>query len=303
MDDRNKLPYEVVNKAKKDLRAHLRYGYDKFIPKKKVNHYYGIHPSSAANRNYYCPRKILLYKKALEVGFELPTVKGDPSATQTFQIGHAVHALYQDQFFGPTGKYEGSWKNKKTGEIVMGFMPDLDKPEPWKKWTYVEPRIKITKFNLSGEDIFNTFGSCDGILHRKEGKINKRYVLDIKTSNTRNFLYAKENGPKENYIVQLNIYMYALGIEQGLILYINKDNNDLLEFEIKLDKFLVETILEELTGELNWYGRKSELPPIHFKCKKDTSSTFKQCKFNSFCIGCETIEDAEEYMNEHRNTN
>ena len=83
-------------------------------------------------------------------------------------------------------------------------------------------------------------GSADGIV----GFEGVRGVLELKSINSLGF-YALFQ-PKSEHVLQLNVYMYCLGISRGLLLYECKDNQEIKEFFLKQDSGVLEPVLEKI---------------------------------------------------------
>ena len=83
-------------------------------------------------------------------------------------------------------------------------------------------------------------GHTDGII-----EINGiKGILEIKSINSSGFysLYS----PKEDHLIQVNVYMFCTGIERAVLLYECKDNQELKEFYVKLDAGILNPILNKI---------------------------------------------------------
>jgi hypothetical protein len=87
---------------------------------------------------------------------------------------------------------------------------------------------------------YNIRGHADGIIEISgaEG------VLEIKSINQNGFfsLFA----PKPEHLVQLNVYMFCLGIPRGVLLYECKNSQELKEFFVKQDEAILKPVLEKI---------------------------------------------------------
>jgi len=83
-------------------------------------------------------------------------------------------------------------------------------------------------------------GRADCILTDKE----KLYVVDLKSCSQ--WTFNKLEKPIYSHFYQLQFYMYFLNIEDGKLLYENKDNQNVKVFDMKLDKLLVEKELAKM---------------------------------------------------------
>ena len=73
-------------------------------------------------------------------------------------------------------------------------------------------------------------GHADGRLHID----GIDYLLEIKTVNARGFASLHE--PKEGHKMQTHAYMKSIGLQQAVIIYMNKDTSMLKEFVIPYDE-------------------------------------------------------------------
>ena len=89
-------------------------------------------------------------------------------------------------------------------------------------------------------------GHADGILDID----GKKGVLEIKSINSQGFYGLFE--PDEKHLIQVNVYMFCLEIPRGVILYENKDNQDLKEFFVKQDPKVIQPVLEKIKLVQNW---------------------------------------------------
>jgi hypothetical protein len=83
-------------------------------------------------------------------------------------------------------------------------------------------------------------GHTDGILEIE----SKTGVLEIKSINSMGFYSLYQ--PKNDHLIQINIYMFCLDIPRGLLLYENKDNQELKEFFVKQDPLILNPILDKI---------------------------------------------------------
>ena len=94
------------------------------------------------------------------------------------------------------------------------------------------------------------------------------YVVDVKTMSENSFrkLVDAQDIKKSHYVyyVQLQMYMDALGLEDGLILAYNKNNSEMAEVFCDLDpvfvreqKYRINTLRSSLRGEV--------VPPLEYK--------------------------------------
>lgn len=83
-------------------------------------------------------------------------------------------------------------------------------------------------------------GRADAVL--SDGK--ELYVLDIKSMNS--MIFRNLEAPKEENICQIQLYLHFFNIKKGILLYVNKDNQDLKEFVVEYNPKLVKGLLSSL---------------------------------------------------------
>ena len=87
---------------------------------------------------------------------------------------------------------------------------------------------------------YEIIGHTDGILSMGGVK----GILEIKSMNANTFYSTYE--PKEEHLIQVNIYMFCTGIERACLLYECKDDQALKEFYVKQDRAILDPILEKI---------------------------------------------------------
>ncbi len=83
-------------------------------------------------------------------------------------------------------------------------------------------------------------GRADAVL--SDGK--ELYVLDIKSMNSMLFRTLQE--PKEENVMQIQMYLHYFKISKGLLLYVDKDQLELKEFVVNYNPALCESLISEL---------------------------------------------------------
>jgi len=99
--------------------------------------------------------------------------------------------------------------------------------------------LVASEIDINANDIVK--GRLDCIITDGE----KNYIVEIKSMNLWSFQKLTE--PLNSHIFQLQFYLYFSNLENGMILYENKNTQINKIFPVKLDKPLVESKLKELT--------------------------------------------------------
>jgi hypothetical protein len=134
----------------------------------------------------------------------------------------------------------------------------------------VEREITIQNAKL------RTLGHADAVI-KIEGV---KYVLEIKSSNSRNFMLLTKE-PKHEHKMQLHDYMRCLNINQGIILYMDKDRGTLKEFVVHFDR---EFYMEHVFRRKNkFFKALHSLTPPKVEGFTLRSPPCSYCKYAGLC--------------------
>jgi hypothetical protein len=173
------------------------------------------HPSSDCT-----PPPSALYESAYRRLNNLPK-EGRTFSRKNGFVGHFWHQFLQHILVAKLGFAEPT-AIEATGIKVWGFDPDL---EP-TAFHYATGKADVAPCSIP-----------------KHGD----YVVDFKTMQSSQF---RQNGIpehfREKYMCQINIYMDWFGLDNGLIVCVNKDTpHDMKEFEYRRNDGLVEAIYDK----------------------------------------------------------
>jgi len=264
----------------------------------------GVHCSEMYK---FCPRR-----KMFE---ELDPIDGakdvDALTMARFNLGTALHDLYQNQYLGPSGILLGRWECKRCGFTVGGTDRDSWLPMPsgpcekcletakceciWSDdcsvekhcqlcplggfWRYVELPVR--------DEETGYVGHTDGILNT-----DPLSLLELKSAGPRSYRYLKK--PYDSHVLQASLYMRPLGLDQARIVYIdkaNEDDNIVKEFVVDYDEAAVERALA-LVRSYNAAREAKEFPPRILGC--DT----RNCPWASRCFDDDYVDALiEEWRN------
>jgi len=142
---------------------------------------------------------------------------------------------------------------------------------------YGIPEIKVTasEIDIPTRDLFH--GRADAIISIE----NKLYVVDIKSSN--DFKFQKLGIPDLAHIKQIQLYMHYFEISQGILIYENKNTQDLKEFLVEYDSDLCKKIISEFE-ELKYQIENDIMP------QKPKNLASWQCSYCDFKKECDRIE-------------
>jgi len=134
-------------------------------------------------------------------------------------------------------------------------------------------QVVAAEVNIPPQELIT--GRADAIL--SDGK--ELYVLDIKSINGQIFKSLQE--PKEEHINQIQLYLHFFKQKKGILLYVNKDTQDLKEFFVDYNPQIVQNLLKGL-GDLKIKIEKNIIPdripgwPEDWQCQ--------YCQFKEICL-------------------
>ncbi len=104
------------------------------------------------------------------------------------------------------------------------------------------------------------------------------YIVDIKSMNSMIFKTLEE--PKEEHINQIQLYMHYLDPKKGILLYVNKDTQELKEFQFDYNPKIANKLLKQLKTlktkiEANVIPEKLADWPRNWQCR--------YCQFSEVC--------------------
>lgn len=226
---------------------------------KKRDHSH-FHPSGFGS----CLRKVALEYFGMPKDAEI-----EPRVRRIFSAGHTHHDRMQKEF-AIMGILRGYWRCKRCGKLhgtenkwgifcprncgCEEVLPDdfkSKKLERYDLFNYEEISV--------GSDEYHFGGHCDGVIELVKDSEEDRYVVDFKTIRSEKFEFL--NAPDKVYITQIRIYMWLLGINQGIIFYEEKNSHGLKAYKVFQDPHVVEELKKN--SKLLWdLLQKKKIPTI-----------------------------------------
>ncbi len=145
----------------------------------------------------------------------------------------------------------------------------------------------VTEIKIPEQEIIS--GRADAILCLE----GENYVLDIKSMNS--MVFRKLSAPKEENIYQIQLYLHYFKIKKGILLYIDKDQQEIKEFIVEYDPNLVSQLLqgfEQLKNKIE----KDIVPVVLFDYP-----TNWQCSYCQYRQICDMASRQEISWNEFKN--
>lgn len=179
----------------------------------------------------------------------------------TFDVGHALHHWWQNNYLGPMQVLYGDWYCKRCDKVVhTGLQPQtcpVCNTDRRVVLDYAESSVR--------DDEMGYVGHCDGVLHLGD----YRAVFEFKTASPSEF--EKLDKPKVQHVVQAHAYMHGLKLQHTLVVYQNKGRQC--------------SWTKDASG---WHPGKPELRVFHVK--------FDQTLWDNYVKRCKDYKEANELV-------
>lgn len=120
-------------------------------------------------------------------------------------------------------------------------------------------------------NIYNLRFMCDGIIKHDD----EYYILEIKTEST--YKFDNHDSPFQAHKMQAACYSLALGIEQVIFLYENRDILQKKAFLVEVTDDMLDEVIDKI-AECNEYISSDIVPP-----KSDLPKDCQYCKYKRQC--------------------
>jgi hypothetical protein len=121
---------------------------------------------------------------------------------------------------------------------------------------------------------------------------DKKYMYEIKSKHSYGFKYLDLEGANRQHQMQTWFYLKALGIEEGRIFYVSKDDLRVADFKVELnDEQLAKDVLNELSIlNESWQKKIAPPPPLSHKDERGKEKDWRitYCRFHSKCTSQKT---------------
>ena len=147
---------------------------------------------------------------------------------------------------------------------------------------------------------YRVSGHIDGVVNTVEGP----FIIDIKTANAKSFNDMARNGPRDDYVAQVNAYMEATGIKQAFLWLYNKDTSHRMVLPVTHDEEVVKRVktrfLNAFKSTPDSLPEREYSPQEEIRNKKPTGRLYLpwQCSYCAFVQMCwpdfrQVVEDGK----------
>lgn len=168
---------------------------------------------------------------------------------------------------------------------------------------YLEPLVKDENLNIEGHA--DLLLNCDSLTEDRFSGVTITYnkdflpvkgqkvVADLKSIGSKSWKnqLIDKKGPYKEHLVQLTIYIHILNCDYGILMYENKDTQELLWYKVEKNDKWWEVIKEQANQMIQMASipEKKKLPPP--RCSSKTDYMCMDCDFKSLCHASDIWKD------------
>lgn len=148
------------------------------------------------------------------------------------------------------------------------------------RYVYAHPELKTEIVEKQGMEtkLYNPLISarflCDGLVRIKD----KLYIVEIKTMNSRKYAKAEQKGSMlDEHIEQATAYSIALGVNDVLYIYENRDNSQIRVYERHILDLHKQALINKIYT-IQTYKQNNQIPP-----KTEDISKCTYCEYKNRC--------------------
>jgi len=187
------------------------------------------------------------------------------------EVGMCIRKLYYSYKF-PKQIKPDLLKIFEVGDILHDFVVRVLRSEKNKD---IELLSWEMPFKLDVEN-FQISGRVDDLLVIKVS--GKTVLVEVKSCSFLNYVRK----PQKHHVLQLQLYMYATGVHNGILLYVEKNTLQTKVFTIDFDELIVKEALDRFK-ELHECLIANSIPVAEAKTNGDIKWVCKGCEYKEKC--------------------
>jgi CRISPR/Cas system-associated exonuclease Cas4 (RecB family) len=213
----------------------------------------------------------------------------DQRMERIFDNGHGMHLRWQE-YLAASRILRGCWTCTICGivygrDALLGILsPTVTEGPNWTCACGSKKELKYQEVLVSSEPRYNFEGHVDAIVDLRgtefqQGNECDVFVLDFKS--IKDDYFSELRHAKHEHVVQIHIYMWLLDLKAAVVLYENKDDQNVKEMFVPRDEALVARIKEESLWlvEVLKHGKLPPRPTGHSRSKIPC----RFCDFQELC--------------------
>jgi len=140
------------------------------------------------------------------------TEKPVAAELMTYDLGHAIHQLWRDNYLGPMRRLWGTWRCVRCDWDRDGVMP----------WTCAgcgQTRFEFEETLYIDREL-RIRGHSDGLLAGSDPHAPPKAILEIKSASSDS--WDKLTAPDGDHLDQTHVYMHGSGLREVMFIYVDK---------------------------------------------------------------------------------
>jgi CRISPR/Cas system-associated exonuclease Cas4 (RecB family) len=187
------------------------------------------------------------------------------------EIGNCVRKIWYSYKYPMEVKPDLA-KIFEVGNIMHDFVVEVLRSEKNKEVELLKSEFPL---KITGEN-FIISGRVDDLILVKES--GKSWVIEVKSTKSVDFVKK----PDAKHLMQLQLYMHATGIHNGMVLYIDKTNLKSKVFAAEYDEEKAKEIMERF-ATLHRLLSQNLLPIAEAKKKEERGWMCRYCEYGEKC--------------------
>ncbi len=160
----------------------------------------------------------------------------------------------------------------QVGLMFHDFIAEVLRSEKTPEVRLIQSEVP---FKLNFPD-FQISGRVDDVLLVERN--GEKLLVEVKS--TKLLSVVKE--PSPSHVMQIQLYMHALRIRNGMIVYVEKSSLQTKQYEVRYDPEYVKGVLERFR-KLHESLRNGKIPEPEAKLSKDTEWMCRYCEYTEEC--------------------
>lgn len=186
----------------------------------------------------------------------------DERALLIFENGHSFHNR-MEKIFRDAGVLIADELPIKNAELKISGRSDAIIRDP--EYVAKDGESTITLLGFNGEALYE--GVRDAVI-----------IVELKSINDNGFS-NRLSKPKPEHVRQLQLYMHLTGLKRGILLYENKNNQNLKEFEVPYDADIASEVINKIKN-VHTHVENKTLPDKEYE---RSSFECRYCDYKEIC--------------------
>jgi len=227
--------------------------------------------NKAGTKNYWAQRKMIDFDKMIDSHIAREHRAKQQGRYYPSEIGSCLRKIWYS-YKRPMEVKPDLAKIFELGNIMHDFVVDVLKSDKNQEVELLKSEFPL---KIQGEGFLVSGRVDDLILVNESGK---SWVVEVKSTKSVDYVQKAD----EKHLMQLQLYMHATGIHNGMVLYIDKTNLKSKIFQEEYNEEKAEEIMERFR-QLHQLLTQGLLPIAEAKKKQEMNWLCRYCEYSERC--------------------